>query len=86
MARKDLLADRRSYQHTITGAKSPSNPDVLGGILADEMGLGKTLSVLSSIVDSMDDAQAFAKSGGGNKIMSTLIVVPSERMLPTLVS
>lgn len=74
--------DRCSFQHKITGAKSPTNPDTLGGILADEMGMGKTLSVLSAIIDSLDDAQVFSKSGGQNNIMSTLIIVPSECMLP----
>lgn len=78
------LADRRSYQHVITGAKSPSNPDALGGILADDMGLGKTLSVLSAIIDSMEDARVFANSGERNNVMSTLIIVPSECMLAAL--
>ncbi|KAL2206931.1 hypothetical protein CC79DRAFT_1398786 [Sarocladium strictum] len=71
------------FQHKITGAKSPTNSDALGGILADEMGMGKTLSILSAIIESMEDAQVFANSSGQKNIMSTLIIVPSELLLYT---
>ena len=48
------------YYNVITGSETPNRPPpVWGGILADMMGLGKTLSILSLIVDSLDDAERF---------------------------
>ncbi|KAI0198194.1 SNF2 family N-terminal domain-containing protein [Astrocystis sublimbata] len=70
------------FQHIITGAKSRSPTDCLGGIIADEMGLGKTLTMLSSIVGSIKKATEFC-GGGGNRAKSTIVVVPSELLLNT---
>lgn len=48
------------YYNVITGHETPHRPPpVWGGILADMMGLGKTLSILSLIVESLDDAKRF---------------------------
>lgn len=69
---------RLSYQHVITGAKSPFATDCHGGILADDMGLGKTLTTLSAVVGSLDRAREFAMSRGTRSAKSTVIVVPSE--------
>ena len=50
------------YVNVITGQEEHAKPpEVLGGILADMMGLGKTLSILSLIVGSLTDAQAWAR-------------------------
>ena len=49
------------YQHVLTGIEWSQRPSsTQGGILADMMGLGKTLSVLSLIVDSLDDARSWS--------------------------
>jgi SWI/SNF-related matrix-associated actin-dependent regulator of chromatin subfamily A3 len=83
-----------SYQHIITGAKSPIPTDFLGGILADDMGLGKTLTMISAIVGSLPRANEYAchnpivaeSDEDDSKIprtsKSTLIIVPSECKLP----
>ncbi len=54
---------QRSYYNVITGQEErQSPPQVLGGILADMMGLGKTLSILSLIVQTLDnEANDWAK-------------------------
>ena len=53
---------RRTYYNVITGQEERIKPpEVLGGILADMMGLGKTLSILSLIVGSLHDAEAFGQ-------------------------
>lgn len=50
------------YYNVITGSETPNRPQpVWGGILADMMGLGKTLSILSLIVDSLNDAKRFGE-------------------------
>jgi len=77
----------RRYQHTITGARSPSAKECMGGIVADEMGLGKSLTVLSAIAGSLDQALAYAQTmtdigASGYGVIaakSTLVVVPSAR-------
>lgn len=84
-----LLND--SFQHIITGAKSPNPDDFLGGILADDMGLGKSLTMLCAIVGSLVRANEYMRE---NSMMSglveqlgehpraaksTLIIVPSAR-------
>jgi SNF2 family DNA or RNA helicase len=76
-----------SYQHVITGAKSPFRDDFLGGILADDMGLGKSLAMLCAIIGSLDRASEFAGPiyhvgppvKGPKAAKSTLIIVPSAR-------
>ncbi|KAI1358263.1 DNA repair and recombination protein RAD5C [Xylaria arbuscula] len=70
------------FQHTMTGAKSESASDCVGGILADDMGLGKTLTILTSIVLSMKQASIFASSGN-DCAKSTIVIVPSELLLNT---
>ena len=53
---------QRMYFNVITGKEEREKPpEVLGGILADMMGLGKTLSILSLVVGTLADAQAWAK-------------------------
>ena len=53
---------QKSYYNVITGQEERrSPPQVLGGILADMMGLGKTLSVLSLIVQTLDDSAEWAR-------------------------
>ena len=53
---------QRSYYNVITGQTERHNPpQVLGGILADMMGLGKTLSILSLIVQTLNEATEWAK-------------------------
>lgn len=81
---------KRSFQHIITGAKSPAPQDFLGGILADDMGLGKSLTMLSAIVSSLERAGEYVLRGPCSTVSttaldppktakSTLIVVPSAR-------
>ena len=74
-----------SYQHIITGAKSPTPNDFLGGILADDMGLGKSLAMLCAVMGSLDRASEYAGQiysvgsprEGRRAAKSTLIIVPS---------
>jgi len=59
---KHLHNGQMIYYNVLTGIETATRPrPVLGGILADMMGLGKTLSILSLIVDSLDDAAKFSK-------------------------
>jgi len=74
-----------SYQHIITGAKSPTPNDFLGGILADDMGLGKSLAMLCAVMGSLGRASDYAGQihsvgsprEGRMAAKSTLIIVPS---------
>jgi SWI/SNF-related matrix-associated actin-dependent regulator of chromatin subfamily A3 len=51
-----------SYCHSITKSKSRTQPEEKGGgILADEMGMGKSLSILSLIVQTLEDGQKWAE-------------------------
>jgi SNF2 family DNA or RNA helicase len=51
-----LASGQRSYYNVITGQETQrSPPQVLGGILADMMGLGKTLSILTLVVQTLDN-------------------------------
>ena len=53
---------QRSYFNVITGQEEHKNPpQVLGGILADMMGLGKTLSILSLVVQTLDQSEEWSK-------------------------
>ena len=53
---------RKVYYNVITSKEERSKPpEVRGGILADMMGLGKTLSILSLIVGSLGEAEAWSK-------------------------
>jgi SNF2 family DNA or RNA helicase len=53
---------QKKYLNVITGHEVRQEPpSVLGGILADMMGLGKTLSILSLVVGSLDQSEAWAK-------------------------
>lgn len=78
---------RLSYQHLITGAKSRTADDFLGGILADDMGLGKTLIALAAILASYDRAADFGSQRSDAETeyhascmrsQATVVVVPSE--------
>jgi hypothetical protein len=74
-----------SYTHTIVGTLQ-SNPDAetVGGILADEMGLGKTLTMLTAIIDSINDGIEFSCENYGQARINakgTLVIVPSVRIL-----
>ena len=73
------------YQHVLTGIEmNHPPPSVQGGILADMMGLGKTLSILSLIVDSLEDARRWgripATRGPDSRVrcngQTTLLIVP----------
>ncbi|KAK3997923.1 SNF2 family N-terminal domain-containing protein [Cladorrhinum sp. PSN332] len=71
--------DEDCYQHEITGAKSPTPADFLGGIIADDMGLGKTLTMLSAIINSKAAARQFElrpQAPGSEVAKSTIVVVP----------
>lgn len=78
------------FQHVITGAKSPTAKECLGGIVADEMGLGKSLIMLSAIAGSLDRGFAYARAmtnvgltgEGAIAGKSTLVLVPSTRKFP----
>lgn len=74
------------YHHIITGAKSPSAPDALGGILADDMGLGKSLTMLAAVAGTTTNAWQYARENTtwsvGNEegliaAKTTLVIVPS---------
>lgn len=53
---------QQSYYNVITGQEvHQCPPPVLGGLLADMMGLGKTLSILSLVVQTLDDASEWTK-------------------------
>jgi SNF2 family DNA or RNA helicase len=74
------------FRHKITGARSQTPDDILGGILADDMGLGKTLTMIATIVTTISRAKHFAtirlNDEEGIKdaripVMSTLVIVPS---------
>lgn len=81
-----------SHQHRITGSVKSALPvENGGGILADDMGLGKSLTMLSTIVGSLDHAQKYANSKPLSQSStwddicyiksaskSTLVVVPSD--------
>ncbi|KAH0536054.1 hypothetical protein FGG08_007035 [Glutinoglossum americanum] len=80
------------YRHAIVGSTQCIQPlEAGGGILADDMGLGKTLTVLATIVRSMDRARefvAFQQGGTSNGVngtrisaKSTLVLAPSTRRL-----
>lgn len=82
---RKLMTFSSSYNHLITGAKSPHAKECPGGIIADEMGLGKSLTMLSAITGTLDRACTYAQSmtsigSSGQGIIaakSTLILVPS---------
>lgn len=77
-----------SYHHSVTKSKSRTRPEEKGGgILADEMGMGKSLSILSLIIETLEDGQRWAET---QRLVeeprhvkahtpSTLIVVSSAR-------
>jgi SNF2 family DNA or RNA helicase len=80
------------YVHRITGLKSQSAPDLLGGILADDMGLGKSLTMIATIVTTMASAKRFATRILATNhiaetikipVKSTLIVVPYACTTPS---
>ncbi|OTA54482.1 P-loop containing nucleoside triphosphate hydrolase protein [Hypoxylon sp. EC38] len=81
--------DRRNgvpcYAHTITGdTKLVADNETVGGILADEMGLGKTLTMLASIVNSLQESRGFAAMGNSPSIANargTLVIVPSAFLI-----
>ncbi|KAL0931446.1 DNA repair and recombination protein rad5c [Colletotrichum truncatum] len=78
------------YRHRITKIKQRTRPDEKGGgILADEMGMGKSLSILSLIVKTLENGQAWAEqeNNSDEKIKdvsysgATLIVVSSALLI-----
>lgn len=88
--------DFDSYDHVITHTSSDKPDDAAGGILADAMGVGKTLTMIASIVSSLEKASQFAAVQEPNtslardsetsqihSVSSTLILVPSARERPT---
>jgi len=75
-----------SFRHMITGKKTATpHPDNLGGILAGEMGLGKALTMLATILATLDSSKTFCatKNGFRNSTAAlthrggTLVIVPS---------
>ncbi|KAF2642209.1 hypothetical protein P280DRAFT_396724 [Massarina eburnea CBS 473.64] len=82
------------YRHIITGARSPSAKECVGGIIADEMGLGKSLTILSAIAGSLDRAFTYARTmtnidASGRGIIaakSTLVIVPSALLIESWIS
>jgi len=73
--------------HAITNHRTRIRPEEKGGgILADEMGMGKSLSILTLIVDTSNDGEAWAHQQNESNLVdrhytrSTLIVVSSARM------
>ncbi|CAG8962047.1 hypothetical protein HYFRA_00005089 [Hymenoscyphus fraxineus] len=85
-----LTLNSSIYRHNITGLKSKTPEDILGGILADDMGLGKTLTMIANIVSTISSAENFsAENSLGHKVsrfgrisvMSTLVIVPSIVLL-----
>ncbi|KAK6080211.1 SNF2 family domain-containing protein [Seiridium cupressi] len=86
--KEELDGGRKLFRHAITGSKSPSPIDALGGILADDMGLGKTLSMIASIATSLARARDYVATGRTNvsnrnliPTPATLVVVPSALIL-----
>ncbi|KAK6062399.1 DNA repair and recombination protein rad5c [Seiridium cupressi] len=86
--KEELDGGRKLFRHAITGSKSPSPIDALGGILADDMGLGKTLSTIASIATSLARARDYVATGRTNvsnrnliPTPATLVVVPSALIL-----
>ncbi|OTA83136.1 hypothetical protein M434DRAFT_400748 [Hypoxylon sp. CO27-5] len=81
--------DRRNgvpcYAHTITrDTKLVADSETVGGILADEMGLGKTLTMLASIVNSLQESRDFAAMGNSPSTANargTLVIVPSAFLI-----
>lgn len=78
---------KQQYREIITGIVMDNEPpQVLGGLLADMMGLGKTLSILSLVLSSVEQAQAWAgrtprhglirSNPGIRNTKTTLLVVP----------
>ena len=74
------------FRHVITGKKTATpHPDNLGGILADEMGLGKTLTMLATILATLDSSKTFRATKANLRDSpaalthrgGTLVVVPS---------
>lgn len=77
----------QQYREIITGMVLDNEPpQALGGLLADMMGLGKTLSILSLVLASMDQAQAWVTRPPRRQLIrsypgirntkTTLLVVP----------
>jgi SNF2 family DNA or RNA helicase len=76
---------QKYYYNIITGNETPDEPaQVFGGILADMMGLGKTLSILSLVVSSLPQAEAWTSRtpetvgpyAGLRRCKTTLLVSP----------
>ncbi|KDN62902.1 putative SNF2 family domain-containing protein [Colletotrichum sublineola] len=78
------------FRHKITNIKQKTQPDEKGGgILADEMGMGKSLSILSLIVNTLQDGQQWAQQEEQSNEKSrelcysgsTLVVVSSALLI-----
>lgn len=86
--RLELSANgKRQYREIITGMVTDREPpQVLGGLLADMMGLGKTLSILSLVMETMEQARQWERKmpdrdlvrlyPGIRNTKTTLLVVP----------
>lgn len=91
---KSSIGTDQLYDHVITHTSSDKPDDAAGGILADAMGVGKTLTMIASIVSSLEKASQFAAVQEPNtslardsetsqihSVSSTLILVPSALLL-----
>jgi hypothetical protein len=81
---------QKIYHNIISGDQTPIEPpQVFGGILADMMGLGKTLSVLSLVVASLPQTDAWTKlppetsgpDAGLRRCKTTLLVSPLSAVI-----
>ncbi|KAI0127862.1 SNF2 family N-terminal domain-containing protein [Xylariales sp. AK1849] len=88
--KKVVVEGVTSYLHSITKSKARIQPEEKGGgILADEMGMGKSLSILSLIVETLEEGQIWAakrksmEESGQLKghTRSTLVVVSSALLI-----
>jgi SWI/SNF-related matrix-associated actin-dependent regulator of chromatin subfamily A3 len=90
----DTNYDEYSYEHVITENKTYDKPgETGGGIVADDMGLGKTLTMLATIVATLNDSITFQSASTTTlakvndeasiyRARATLVLVPSQSTYP----
>ncbi|RDL38799.1 uncharacterized protein BP5553_03139 [Venustampulla echinocandica] len=90
----DTYDGKTCYEHVITENKTYDKPvETGGGILADDMGLGKTLTMIATIVATLNDSTAFQSAfltstpaevndeASIYRARATLVLVPSQMLL-----